>query len=142
MSSRRPSSHRGWPSRSPAGHRRSARRERHPGSRDNRDGGRFEAEPRSWGRRHAVGDPGDSETGGGQLMATAVAEPIAVKTRTRVPLPPRLRRPGWYRAAMFEVLGLGFAFGITALIRWGQHIHPIVAGSAVTTVALFTVPIF
>jgi cytochrome c oxidase subunit I len=75
-------------------------------------------------------------------MATAVAEPMAVKTRTRVPLPPSLRRPGWYRAALFELLGLGFAFGITALIRWGQHIHPIVAGSAVTTVALFTVPIF
>jgi cytochrome c oxidase subunit I len=75
-------------------------------------------------------------------MATAVAEPMAVKTQTRVPLPPSLRRPGWYRAALFELLGLGFAFGITALIRWGQHIHPIVAGSAVTTVALFTVPIF
>jgi cytochrome c oxidase subunit I len=75
-------------------------------------------------------------------MATAVAEPMAVKTRTRVPLPPSVRRPGWYRAALFELLGLGFAFGITALIRWGQHIHPIVAGSAVTTVALFTVPIF
>jgi cytochrome c oxidase subunit I len=75
-------------------------------------------------------------------MATAVAEPIAVKTRTRVPLPPSLRRPGWYRAAMFEVLGLGFAFGITALIRSLQHIHPVISGDAVTTVALFTVPIF
>jgi cytochrome c oxidase subunit 1 len=75
-------------------------------------------------------------------MATAVAEPIAVRTRTRVPLPPKLRGPGWYRAAMFEVLGLGFAFGITALIRWLQHIHPVVSGTAVTTVGLFTVPIF
>ncbi len=75
-------------------------------------------------------------------MATAVAEPVAIKTRTRVPLPPRLRRPGWYRAAMFELLGLGFAVGITSLIRWGQHIHPIISGTAVTTVGLFTVPIF
>ena len=36
-------------------------------------------------------------------MATAVSEAVAVRTRTRVPLPPKLRAPGWYRAAMFEV---------------------------------------
>jgi cytochrome c oxidase subunit 1 len=75
-------------------------------------------------------------------MATAVAEPTAVRPRTRVPLPPALRRPGWYRAAMFEVLGLGFSFGITALVRWGQHLHPVVDGNAVTTTALLAVPIF
>src|SRR5579884_1849816 len=75
-------------------------------------------------------------------MATAVAEPRAVRPRTRVPLPPALRRPGWYRAAMFEVLGLGFSFGITALVRWGQHLHPVVDGNAVTTTALLAVPIF
>ena len=75
-------------------------------------------------------------------MAVAVSEPVAVRPRTRVPLPQKLRAPGWYRAAMFEVLGLGFAFGITSLIRWLQHIHPIVSGSAVTTVALIAVPLF
>ncbi len=75
-------------------------------------------------------------------MAVAVAEPAVERPRTRVPLPPRLRAPGWYRAALFEVLGLAFAFGITALIRWLQHIHPVLSGNAVTTVALFTVPLF
>src|SRR5437588_1560873 len=75
-------------------------------------------------------------------MAVAVAEPAVERPRTRVPLPPRLRAPGWYRAAVFEVLGLGFAFGITALIRWLQHIHPVISGSAVTTVALLAVPLF
>jgi len=75
-------------------------------------------------------------------MATAVSEAVPVRTRTRVPLPPKLRAPGWYRAALFEVLGLGFAFGMTALVRWLQHIHPIVSGSAVTTVALIVVPLF
>ncbi|HUE06366.1 MAG TPA: hypothetical protein VMP41_02985, partial [Acidimicrobiales bacterium] len=74
-------------------------------------------------------------------MATAVSEAAAQTTRTRVPLPPKLRAPGWYRAALCEVLGLGFAFGITALIRWLQHIHPVISGDAVTTVALFTVPL-
>ena len=38
-------------------------------------------------------------------MATAVSEAVAVRTRTRVPLPPKLRAPGWYRAALFSVLG-------------------------------------
>jgi cytochrome c oxidase subunit I len=75
-------------------------------------------------------------------MAVAVAEPAVQRPRTRVPLPPRLRAPGWYRAALFEVLGLGFAFGITALIRSLQHIHPVVSGNAVTTVALIVVPLF
>src|SRR5579864_1136091 len=75
-------------------------------------------------------------------MAVAVADPAVTRPRTRVPLPPRLRAPGWYRAALFEVLGLGFAFGITVLIRWLQHIHPVLSGDAVTTVALFSVPIF
>src|ERR1700759_194681 len=75
-------------------------------------------------------------------MAVAVAEPAVERPRTRVPLPPRLRAPGWYRAALFEVLGLGFAFGITALIRSLQDIHPVVSGNAVTTVALLAVPLF
>jgi cytochrome c oxidase subunit 1 len=76
-------------------------------------------------------------------MATAVAEPTPVAPqRTRVPLPPKLRAPGWYRAALFEVLGLGFAFGITTLIRSLQHIHPVLSGNAVTTVALIAVPLF
>ena len=76
-------------------------------------------------------------------MATAVAEPTpSAPPRTRVPLPSKLRAPGWYRAALFEVLGLGFAFGITTLIRWLQDIPPVLSGNAVTTVALLAVPLF
>jgi len=74
-------------------------------------------------------------------MATAVSEPVATRTRSRVPLPPKLRAPGWYRAALAEVLGLAFAFAITALVRWLQHFHPVVDGNAVTTAAMFSVPL-
>ena len=75
-------------------------------------------------------------------MATAVAEPVAHRPRTRVPLPPKLRAPGWYRAALFSVLGLGAAIGIDVLIRWGQHQHPLVSGNAIVTVAMIVVPLF
>ena len=68
-----------------------------------------------------------------------VAAPPHVKTH--VPLPPKLRRPGWYRAALYSVLGLGFAVGITVLIRWLQHQHPVVDGSAITIVGLFSAPL-
>ena len=37
----------------------------------------------------------------------------------------KLRAPGWYRAALFSVLGFGFSVGITALLRSLQHIHPV-----------------
>jgi cytochrome c oxidase subunit I len=79
------------------------------------------------------------------VSATATAPPVAVaspRRRSRVPLPPKLRRAGWYRAALFDVLGLGFAFGITALLRWANHQHPVIDPHAVTIVALFSVPIF
>ena len=36
---------------------------------------------------------------------TAAHEPAALEPRpTRVPLPPKLRAGGWYRAALFTVL--------------------------------------
>ena len=60
-------------------------------------------------------------------MATTVAEPTtatqaAPRSRSRVPLPNKLKRAGWYRAALFDVLGLGFAVGITAsLIADARH---------------------
>jgi hypothetical protein len=57
-----------------------------------------------------------------------------------MPIPAKLRAPGWYRAAMFEVLGLGFAFGITVLIRTLMHEHPVIDGDAITIVALIAVP--
>src|SRR5436305_1676580 len=76
-------------------------------------------------------------------MATAVSEtPPVVRPRTRVPLPRKLRQPGWYRAALFEVLGFGFSVGLDVAIRAGQHQHPVVDWNAITIVALLAVPIF
>jgi cytochrome c oxidase subunit 1 len=75
------------------------------------------------------------------VTATAAHE-APVARPTRVPLPPKLRRPGWYRAALFELLGFGFGFGIVVLIRWLMHDHPVVDGHAITIIELFSVPIF
>ncbi|MGI8430627.1 MAG: cytochrome c oxidase subunit I [Solirubrobacteraceae bacterium] len=57
-------------------------------------------------------------------------------------IPAKLRAPGWYRAALFDVLGLGFAFGLDVLIRWLMHYHPVIDGEAITTIALIAVPLF
>jgi cytochrome c oxidase subunit 1 len=59
-----------------------------------------------------------------------------------MPIPAKLRAPGWYRAALFDVLGLGFAVAITVLIRVAMHQHPVVDGTAITIVALIAVPLF
>ncbi len=59
-----------------------------------------------------------------------------------MPLPAKLRAPGWYRAALFDVLGFGFAFGLTVLVRSLMHEHPVIDGSAITIVALIAVPLF
>jgi len=75
-------------------------------------------------------------------MATAVAEPLTPRPRTRVPLPPKLRAPGWYRAAPFSVIGLGVAIGIDVGIRAAQHYHPVVSGNAIVPLALILVPLF
>jgi cytochrome c oxidase subunit 1 len=77
-------------------------------------------------------------------MATATAAPETTveARRTRVPLPPKLRAAGWYRAALFEVLGFGFCLGLTVLIRWLMHQHPVVDGHAITIVSLIGVPLF
>src|SRR5579864_7194361 len=75
-------------------------------------------------------------------MAVAVADPAVTRPRTRVPLPAKVRAPGWYRAALFDVLGFGFAVGLDVLIRWLQHQHPVVDGQAITIVALIAVPLF
>ena len=57
-------------------------------------------------------------------------------------IPAKLRAPGWYRAALFDVLGFAFAFGLTTLIRWLMHQHPVVDGEAITIVSLIAVPLF
>jgi cytochrome c oxidase subunit 1 len=61
---------------------------------------------------------------------------------TRIPLPAKLRQPGWYRAALFDLIGFGFCFGLVVLIRWLMHEHPVVDGNAITIVALLGVPLF
>ncbi len=80
-------------------------------------------------------------------MATTVAEPRTAPVATprpgaKTPLPRKFMRGGWYRAALFDVLGLGFAVGITALLRFLNHQHPVIDPHAITIVALFSVPIF
>jgi cytochrome c oxidase subunit 1 len=76
-------------------------------------------------------------------MATVAPEHVALRPRpTRLPLPPKLRAPGWYRAALASVMGFGFAFGLTVLIRWLMHQHPVIDGHAITIVALLAVPLF
>src|SRR5450631_490457 len=59
-----------------------------------------------------------------------------------MPIPAKLRAPGWYRAALYDVLGLAFAFALTVLVRWLMHQHPIIDGHAITIVALIAVPLF
>jgi cytochrome c oxidase subunit 1 len=73
----------------------------------------------------------------------AVTSPSTMPT-ARATTPTRgakLRAPGWYRAALGSVLGFGFAFGLTVLIRWLMHQHPVIDGRATTLVSLFAVPL-
>jgi cytochrome c oxidase subunit I len=63
------------------------------------------------------------------------------KART---LSSRLREPGWYRAALFLVAGLGLAFAITTIIRvaYGHDTYAhFVDGHAVTMVAMISMPL-
>src|ERR1700751_4968434 len=53
----------------------------------------------------------------------------------------KLRAPGWYRAALYDVLGFAFAFGLVVLIRWLMHQHPVLDGRAITIVATIAVPL-
>src|SRR6201993_373858 len=55
---------------------------------------------------------------------------------------PMLRKPGWYRAALFDVLGFLFAAGLSILIRALMHEHPVISGDSITLVSLITVPLF
>ncbi len=54
----------------------------------------------------------------------------------------KLRAPGWYRATLFVLLGLGFCFGLTTLLRALYDFKPLVDGEAITTVSLIGVPLF
>jgi hypothetical protein len=54
----------------------------------------------------------------------------------------KLRAPGWYRAGAFIVLGIGFAYGLTCLLRALYGYDPVLDGYAVLTVALIAAPLF
>ncbi len=54
----------------------------------------------------------------------------------------RLRAPGWYRGAWTFALGIGFAYGLTILLRSLLGADPVLDGNAVLTVALIAAPLF
>src|ERR1700704_3726458 len=76
-------------------------------------------------------------------MAVQVHSPsLQQQTMKRPGISGKLRAPGWYRAALFEVIGFAFAFGLTVLIRSLMHEHPVIDGNAITIVSLIAVPLF
>ena len=79
-------------------------------------------------------------------MSTTTAAPpgplLSEQRPTRVPLPAKVRAPGWYRAALFMVLGFAFSFGLDVLLRFLMHEHPFIDGDAITIVSLIAVPLF
>ncbi|MGI8712368.1 MAG: cytochrome c oxidase subunit I [Solirubrobacteraceae bacterium] len=75
-------------------------------------------------------------------MAVTSPSPTPTARATKPVRLAKLRAPGWYRAALFDVLGLAFAFGLTCLIRFLMHQHPVADSHATTIVALFSVPLF
>src|SRR6201986_3524153 len=75
-------------------------------------------------------------------MAVQVQSPPLQQTMPSPGFMGKLRAPGWYRAALFDVIGFAFAFGLTVLIRRLMHEHPIIDGDAITIVSLIAVPLF
>src|SRR5258708_18051540 len=53
----------------------------------------------------------------------------------------RLRGPGYYRATIGLLLGVGFSFGIIALVRSASGLSPVIKGEGVLTVALLFAPL-
>jgi cytochrome c oxidase subunit I len=54
----------------------------------------------------------------------------------------KLRAPGWYRAILFFILGIGFSYAITLGLREALVYEPVLNGDAVLTVALIAAPMF
>jgi cytochrome c oxidase subunit 1 len=54
----------------------------------------------------------------------------------------KLRAPGWYRAGLFLLLGIAFAYAITLAGRAIFGDHPVLHGEAVLQVALLAAPLF
>jgi cytochrome c oxidase subunit 1 len=54
----------------------------------------------------------------------------------------KLRAPGWYRAGLFILLGVAFAYAVTLAGRAIFGDHPVLHGEAVLQVALLATPLF
>jgi cytochrome c oxidase subunit I len=54
----------------------------------------------------------------------------------------KLRAPGWYRAGLFILLGVAFAYAVTLAGRAVFGDHPLLHGEAVLQVALLATPVF
>src|SRR5258705_2434822 len=72
-------------------------------------------------------------------MATATA-PVHAHAPVHEPRS-RWTAPGWYRASWSVLAGIALAFAIDIPARLALHYHPVVDGSAITTIALITVPL-
>src|SRR5690242_1990442 len=54
----------------------------------------------------------------------------------------KLRAPGWYRAGLFILLGIAFAYAVNIGLRAALGYEPLLDGNAVLTVALTVTPLF
>src|SRR5690242_12883884 len=54
----------------------------------------------------------------------------------------KLRAPGWYRAGLFILLGIAFAYAVTIGLRAALGYEPLLDGNAVLTDALTVTPLF
>ncbi len=54
----------------------------------------------------------------------------------------RLRAPGLLRGGWFFLIGIGFAYALTILIRYVSHYHPFVNGYSVLQVGMISGPMF
>jgi cytochrome c oxidase subunit 1 len=57
-------------------------------------------------------------------------------------MPVALRKPGWYRAALYIVLGIAFSYALSIAIRAAMHYDPLLHGESVLQIALLAVPLF
>jgi cytochrome c oxidase subunit 1 len=58
-----------------------------------------------------------------------------------VTLAARLKAPGWYRAALSQLVGFGLAFGIVVAVRAAYGWDPVIDWKAIVTVAMVAMPV-
>src|SRR4051812_27738241 len=52
----------------------------------------------------------------------------------------RLRKPGWYRAALGTLIAFAFCFGLDVALRALMHYHPVIDGDAIAIVSMIGLP--